>query len=39
MTIKQVMEIVGMRTVDFIGVVHSCGSVREKSLRNGMSKE
>ena len=24
-----------MRTVDVIGVVHSCGSVREKQLKNG----
>jgi hypothetical protein len=27
-----------MRTIDFIGIVHHCGSVKEKTLRSGQSK-
>ena len=39
LTIQQIRETVGMQTVDFIGVVHFCGPVREKTLKNGLSKE
>ena len=25
-------------TVDFIGIVHFCGALKDKTLRNGMNK-
>jgi len=39
MTIKQIQESAGSRSVDLIGVVHQCGPVREKTLKSGVSKE
>ena len=29
----------GSRSVDMIGVIHQCGPVREKNLKDGRSKE
>ena len=39
LNIAELQECVGQRTIDFIGVVHSCGPVREKTLRSGLTKE
>ena len=36
--LHQILDITGQRTLDFIGIVHFCGQVKDKSLRNGTSK-
>ena len=28
-----------MKTIDFVGIAHHCGLVKEKQLKNGTSKE
>lgn len=38
-SLSQIVDSVGMRSVDFIGVVHQAAAVRDKTLRNGGIKQ
>lgn len=39
MNIEEILEIVGSRQVDFIGVVHQCGPVTQFQSKDGKSKD